>query len=458
MRLIYKLLTALLLVLALMAGALVAAVHWTFDPQLSRYLHRLEIDQVTPLTQLLAQVYTEDGGWHRLRGDHRRWHALVSTALEGAAPAVGPPSHEVVDMMPRLTVFAADGEPVVRSPLPLRTDRPPNWTELPITVEGTRVGTLRMVPTPIPAKGLNEQFRADQLRALYLAAIPALLLTLLAALPLGWHFVAPLRQLTGALHQLAGGRYAVRLPTRRRDEFGQVAADVNRLAEVLERTDALRREGMASVSHELRNPLATMITEVEAMRDGIRPLNEEQLSALSGSMEHLSTLVDDLYQLALADVKALVCHKEPLAWDSVVNEGVAAAQARLTARRLTVTTDIEADTVVDGDAKRLRQVIDNLLENCCRYTASGGAVTVSLRWRKGEAELTVADDGPGVADADLAALFDRFYRADPSRSRETGGAGLGLALVRAIAEAHGGRVHAFHSASGGLGITVAIPV
>lgn len=460
MRLVPKLLTAVLLVLALMVGGLLVAVHGTFESRLSHYLLRVETAQMEPLARLLAREYRVRGGWGSLRDDRGRWLELVTEAVDRPVQPVADvlqPSNEVRGMMPRLSVVDAAGEYVFRRPL---AQAPENrdWIELPIVVESARVGTLRMLPTPVPVRGLDEQFRSDQMRAFYLAALPALLLTLLIALLLGYHFVKPLRQLTRALHALGRGQYRLRLPSGRRDELGQVAADVNRLAEVLERSDALRREGMASVSHELRTPLATLIAEVDAMQEGIRPLDSAQLRVISGSLEHLNRLVDDLYLLALADVKTLVCHREPLPLDAVVAEGVAAARTRLEARGLVLDTRLEPDTMIMGDEKRLRQLVDNLLENCRRYSRDGGTVTVSLRRDAGRAELTVADDGPGVSEEVMGSLFERFFRADKSRNRERGGAGLGLALVRAIAEAHDGSVNAFRTAPGGLGITVSLPL
>jgi len=226
----------------------------------------------------------------------------------------------------------------------------------------------------------------------------------------------------------------------------------------IQRNEQLRRESMASVSHELRTPLATAITRVDAMLDNIRPTDTNQLQSLSRSLIHLGKIVDDLYELALADVGALVVHKEIVRIDRITLEALEAAQDKLDERELTVSTDIAENLQVYGDPKLLRQTLDNLLENCYRYTSAAGTIRVRLYQEKGLANLIVSDSGPGVDDQTLSALFERFHRADTSRSRDTGGSGLGLALVKAMTEAHGGQVEAFKADEGGLGIRIKLRV
>ena len=226
----------------------------------------------------------------------------------------------------------------------------------------------------------------------------------------------------------------------------------------LEQKELQQRNSMASASHELRTPIATIMAKIEAMRDGIRPLDQDQLTSLSLTVEHLASLVEDLYLLSLADVNALIYEKERLCLDEIVHEALAAAQNKLSNKELSILTNITAKVLVNGDARRLRQIIDNLLENCSRYTASSGEIIVTVRQDGLWAELTVADTGPGVDNESLSKLFDRFYRVDQSRSRQDGGTGLGLSLVKALAEAHGGHVKAYHTPEGGLGVSVKLPL
>jgi two-component system sensor histidine kinase BaeS len=459
--LIPKLVLSAILVLVVMISGLVMALYSTFETNLSAYLKRVETEEIAPLADLLGQEYARSGGWDYLTTSRQTWPMMVAQVLDKKIPASGDRSEtsmDVIGMLPRLTVHDADGRWVIRSPLPPRQESNIHQVTLPVMANGERVGTLLMVPTPIPVKGLDRKFRDDQLHAFYLAALPALLITLLLAIPLGYHFARPVQRLARGIHRLARGDYKTRLDERRNDELGELARDFNYLASVLESSELQRREGMASVSHELRTPLATMITAVEAMQDGIRPLNAEQLQRLSGTMDHLNQLVDDLYQLALADVGKLVCRRERIAWDSVIDDAVDAMRGKLEERGLTIHCALEHNIAVLGDSLRLRQVVINLLENCHRYTEADGTIQIRLLRVGRDARMTIGDSGPGVGSDHLVTLFERFTRVDASRSREHGGAGLGLALVKAIAEAHGGKATAAIGKEGGLEITLSIPL
>ena len=474
--LIQKLLLSILLVFTVMVAGLVAAVYWTFEDDLSSYLRRVEAEQVAPLADVLGERYALRKSWQFLRGMPGIWQDLVAQGLGVSVTPGEAFPREVLAMIPRLAVTDMQGRLMVRPPFGgppglmgeqllfardnTRAPAVGDDSQLetwPINANGQQVGWLKMVPTPVPTQGLNRQFREDRLRAFYLAAIPALLVALVIALPLGFHFLRPLQRLTQSLHLLAAGDYSVRLPSRRKDELGRLADDFNNLAQVLQSTETLRRESMANVSHELRTPISTMIAEVEAMIDGIRPLNKEQLQQLVGTMEHLNRLVDDLYQLALADVGKLVCDMGLVEWDLEIAEIIESMQAKLADKGLELKADLQARSIVLGDPHRLRQVVLNLLENCARYVDSPGVVRVSLRSKDKQVILRVADTGPGVNESALDRLFDRFSREEGSRSRGHGGAGLGLALVKAIVQAHGGSVSAANN-SGGLEIKIILRV
>ncbi len=225
----------------------------------------------------------------------------------------------------------------------------------------------------------------------------------------------------------------------------------------LAQSEEQRRESMASASHELRTPLANQLARIQAMRDGVRPMDQEQLTSLYHSTKHLGRLVDDLYMLTLADVNALVCNKSRVQLDTIVGEVASASRDMLLAHQMILKTDIDSPLYINGDAKHLRQIIDNLLGNAYRYATHGGTVTVTLKRKADMAVLTVSDSGPGVSDEALSHLFERFYRVDRSRSREKGGSGLGLSLVKALVAAHDGQIEAFHSSEGGLAISIRLP-
>ncbi len=471
--LVGKLVAATLAVVFLTVGTMVVATQWTFQAGFTDYLARAEAQRLQPLVERLARYHAEAGGWDYLRGRPHVWDNLLRETLnEGSGfgyppgPPTGrpPPRWESAKGPPerpngvgrRLHLMASDGTPLV-GPAQLPSDAP-GFQRVPVEVNGREVGYLRLMAAPLATDGLDREFRRDQVRALYLIAAAAGVFALLIALPLGRHFLFPIRRLAAGARALAAGDYGTRLTISRKDELGRLADDFNHLAEVLERTERLRREGMANVSHELRTPLATLKAEVEAMQDGIRPLDARQLESLGGTVEQMNRLVDDLYQLALADVGALVYRKIWIELDSLVEESTRAARTALAERGLALMIDVEPGILVEGDPIRLRQLLDNLLQNSRRYTDAGGSVTVALRRHGDAVELEVADSAPGVDGAVLPHLFDRFYRVESSRNRATGGAGLGLALVKAIAEAHGGRVWTRPAPLGGVAVSVRLPM
>jgi two-component system sensor histidine kinase BaeS len=214
---------------------------------------------------------------------------------------------------------------------------------------------------------------------------------------------------------------------------------------------------MADVSHELRTPLAVLSAELEAMEDGVRPLTRESLASLRSEVSALGKLVEDLNQLALADVGALAYRKRRVDVVPLLEQALESFRDRLGERRLAVETALGRDAIVFGDADRLLQMFRNLLENSARYTDAGGRVRASARREGDRVVVDFEDSAPGVPPEALPHLFERFYRVDASRSRANGGAGLGLAICRSIAAAHDGEMSASDSPLGGLRVRLTLP-
>jgi len=272
------------------------------------------------------------------------------------------------------------------------------------------------------------------------------------------------RHLGKSLRHLASGHYNTRIPqaTRRPgpgDALGALASDFNVLAESLERSRDARQQWIADISHELRTPLTILRGEIQAIEDGVRPLDGAALQSLSAEVRRLGQLVEDLYQLALADVGALACRKQPVDLAGIVREALDLYAARFEGQRLRLEASLpDGQAVAQADAQRLRQLFCNLLENSLRYTHPGGQVSVGMRLSGGEAVLDFQDSAPGVPAESLPRLFDRLYRVERSRSRGSGGAGLGLAICQTIAEAHGGGLSAQPSPLGGLWLRLRLPL
>jgi two-component system sensor histidine kinase BaeS len=328
----------------------------------------------------------------------------------------------------------------------------------PVVVDGRTVGWVASLPFRELTNAADLSFQERQTAAAWYIAALAVLLAGLTAWGLGRIFLAPAARLAAAIHRLAAGRYDTRITVASSDELGRLARDFNRLARTLERNENLRRQFMADVSHELRTPLAVMRGELEAMEDGLQPLDRRSIQSLQSEVASLAKLVDDIHQLSIADVGALSYRRVRFDVAEVLEPSLAAFRDRLAARGIEASLDRAPEPQeVIGDADRLMQVFHNILENAVRYADPGGRLLVECRSNGQEVEIVFHDSGPGVPDESLGKLFDRFYRIEGSRNRATGGSGLGLAICQSIVAAHGGTVAAGRSRLGGLSLTLRLP-
>ena len=432
-----KFFLAILLASAAAAAAMAVATRFSFQSGFLGYLNQVDAQRLDSLTAKLADEYRRHGDWSFLRDDYARLRTL-------AAPAPSIPRLALLDEARRSVVGNAEiaEEGAVR----------------PIVVDGRTVGWIGRAPLRRLSSAAEVSFQQEQLRAAWVIAALALALAAALAVVLGRTFVTPLARVAEATHRLAAGNYTTRVPVQSNDELGRLAQDFNRLAEALERNETLRRRFMADVSHELRTPLAVLSGELEALEDGVRPLTRESLASLRSEVGALGKLVDDLNQLALADVGALAYRKETLEVSPLLEQALDSYSERLAERGLGVELALDGGARVFGDADRLVQMFRNLLENSARYTNAGGRVRVAARRGAGRLAIDFEDSTPGVPPDALPHLFERFYRVESSRNRANGGAGLGLAICRSIAAAHGGDISADRSPLGGLRVRISLPL
>ena len=261
----------------------------------------------------------------------------------------------------------------------------------------------------------------------------------------------PLRALTVAAEQ---DRPA---PVKSRDEVGYLATAFNDLTARRERIEEQRKAMVSDIAHELRNPLNVIRGRLEAAEDGHLPFDRSLSASLLEETVLLQHIVDDLQDLAAADAGQLRLHPEPLDAAELAGHVAAALADRAAAAGVTLTVDTTGDTGLTADPVRLRQVVGNLVTNAIRHTPTRGRVTIHVSSTVDAVTLAVADTGTGIAAADLPHVFDRFWRAEKSRSRQTGGSGLGLAIVRHLVQAHGGTVTAESEVDSGSTFTVRLP-
>ncbi|WP_030927471.1 sensor histidine kinase [Streptomyces sp. NRRL S-646] len=287
------------------------------------------------------------------------------------------------------------------------------------------------------------------------AAGLVLAVTLAVTAVVATRLVRPLRALTEAAQQPPDMH--VRVPVTTRDETGILAEAFNDLTERRARLEAQRKAMVSDIAHELRSPLTNIRGWLEVTRDGVVDPDPALLGSLHEEALVLQRIIDDLQDLAAADAGTLRLHREPVRADELLDQVAAAHRVAADAAGVTVHTEDDGSPWLDADPVRMRQALGNLVSNALRHTPADGTVTLGARRDGDEVVFTVTDTGTGIAPEDLPHVFDRFWRAEKSRSRRTGGSGLGLPIVRHLVAAHGGTVVAECEPGGGAVFTLRVP-
>ncbi|MEU5314028.1 HAMP domain-containing sensor histidine kinase [Streptomyces sp. NPDC021562] len=296
--------------------------------------------------------------------------------------------------------------------------------------------------------------RANKTRIVGAAGL-VLAITVAVTAVVATRLVRPLRALTLAAQQPP--ELHARAPVRTRDETGLLAEAFNDLTERRERLEEQRKAMVSDIAHELRSPLTNIRGWLEVTKDGVVAPDPALLGSLHEEALVLQRIIDDLQDLAAADAGTLRVHREPVRAADLVDQVAAAHRVAADAAGVALLTDSDGTAWLDADPVRMRQALGNLVSNAIRHTPAGGTVTLTARHDGDDIVLTVADTGPGIAAQDLPHVFERFWRAEKSRSRRTGGSGLGLPIVRHLVAAHGGTAEAQSEPGRGARFTLRLP-
>jgi two-component system, OmpR family, sensor histidine kinase BaeS len=300
-------------------------------------------------------------------------------------------------------------------------------------------------------------FSSEGLLRTLATALAVLLLAALVTVFAGRRLVRPILALTGAAQRMAAGDRAARVPVSGNDEVSRLGHAFNAMASSIERNEQQRRVMVSDVAHELRTPLSNIRGYLEAGEDGVVPLDRTLIRSLLEETALLERLVSDLQELALADAGMLRLHPEQCDVTELAQQAVAAHRTQAEAAGVSLGLSASGSAIAEVDPARIRQALGNLVANAVKFTPAGGSVSVSVRGGGEGVELAVSDTGPGISPEHLPHLFDRFYRADPSRSRTTGGSGLGLAITKHLVEAHDGWVGVSSTPGRGSVFTIRLP-
>ena len=316
------------------------------------------------------------------------------------------------------------------------------------------------------AHNSNEQFHAEQAYqrataiSIAVAIAIAALTAFIVAVYLSRRLQRPIAEVAAAASAIADGRYEIRVTSPQLGgEFDDLAAAFNEMARRLQAVESTRRRLFSDLAHEIRTPVSVLEAYLEAVEDGVKPLDPETMAMLREQTSRLVRFSADAGALAQAEEAHATIKPGWIDVGHLVAASRAAAAERYASKGVYLTTHVGVVPRVWADGQRLAQVLGNVLDNALRHTPAGGHVALTVAPVDADVVFTVVDDGDGIEGDHLPHLFERFYRADTARNRELGGSGIGLAIAKALTEAHGGRITASSQGPGaGSTFTVAIPI
>ncbi len=441
-RIFNLMLTAFALVIILGISGMVLSfwlvTRWN-DPEQIRWIEA-EIAARNRANQL-AEYYRQNGSW---RGVEQR---------------LGPLPQSFGEIKATVSLLNENGRIIAGKRRPFMVRGNEAVRRIPIMVNDRQVGTLM-----ISVIDTDEAFPVGQLNRQPLlwgivGAGGGLMIVLFGlAAVFSRQISTPLHQISAAAQAIANGDHSSRVQPANVRELADLAASFNRMAEALQQADQQRRQLTADIAHELRTPLAIIKGQLEGIQDGVYAADAEQIASLLAEVALLERLINDLHLLALADTGQLPLYRESVAPAMLANEAVRSFAQSAAERSIQLAAEIAANLPdIEVDPQRIAQVLGNLISNALRHTPANGSVTLSVTCAQEGVVFSVRDTGTGIDPADLPHIFDRFYRADRSRTRSSGGAGLGLAIARRLVEAHGGQIWATSQPGRGTTVSFRLP-
>jgi signal transduction histidine kinase len=436
----FRLLVAFTIVILVAVGAVYFFVSRTTGGEIQQYGERSEQVHFSRVGFELYRYYHEHGSWEGIQAYVEQWgslygHRIILTDASG------------------IVIADSEGKLLGQYYQPDITGghlSPPGEVGTPGTLYISSE-TSADFPSPVSLSQAVSRF-------LLWGALLAVAIALLFTFFLSRRISAPIKALALATRRLGQGDLSQRVQLKDKSEIGELSQAFNSMASDLERAEKSQRNMVADVAHELRTPLSNIRGYLEAIRDGVIKPDAETIRSLDEEAALLSRLVDDLQELSLAEAGELKLNRQPEDIGEVINRAVAAIQVQAQGKGISVVADLpEGLSPCDIDLQRIGQVLRNFLENAIAHTGNGGRITVAAEKQDKRVKVSVTDTGEGIPAEDLPYIFERFYRVDKSRTRATGGSGLGLTIARRLVEAHGGKIEVQSEVGKGSRFTFTIP-
>ena len=454
MSLRWRLLISFGLIILIALGTVAVVTRYRTEQEVQTFLGHGGQIGLENLANSLEAYYAENGSWNGLNENFRQGQGQGRGQGQRASSNTLGGDHVLAD--DKGVILISSNEAEIGSDL----SQDAIAASIPLENSGKVVGYL------IPEGGvldLPDDFeellvarvnQATLLAALISGAIAILLGLILAAI-----IVKPIRGLTQAAVNMSAGDLSQRVKVRGGGEITTLGKSFNHMAKSLQGAEKNRMAMTADIAHELRNPLAIQRAHLEALQDGVLPVNEDNLTLIAEQNQQLTRLVEDLRMLALAEAGQLDLNKRMVDLSVVCSETFQRFEPQANSKNVQIILECSDQPVYASvDKERLQQIHDNLMQNALRYTPQGGWIKLSLSQNDHWAVTTFHNNGPKIAEAALDHLFERFYRADKARDRASGGTGLGLSIARQLAEAHGGTLTAFNHPDEGVVFKLMLPI
>ncbi|MDP4161380.1 MAG: ATP-binding protein [Bacillota bacterium] len=421
----------------------ILAVNLVFHQQFSDYLTKTNEATLEQIPSRLSSLYQSKGAW-----DPTALAEISHTLPIGTIVTLTDPSGKLIATLDNTMADMMHGQGSMGMNMGMSmnmSSSTTSWKTKTLTVTGPH-GTLAtaQVRYPATAQILNPQdvlFQTSVFHSLLFAGGLALIFGIILSYFTSRRLVAPLKRLTQAAHRIGQGHLDERVAVQAKDEVGQLAVAFNTMVDNLNRQETLRKQFTADIAHELRTPLTSIKSYIEAFQDNVLPADEENLSSIHEEIDRLVDLSSDLKDLNVAEMGALKINLEPVDLKHLLEKVTHSLQPLFQEKNLTLDQNIPPKSVsIAGDDRLLTRLFYNLIHNAYRYSDVDGRVTIALTDAPDSVEIRIKNTGIGIQKEDLPFIFERFYRTDKSRTRETGGTGIGLALVQQITSLHQGTI------------------
>jgi len=472
MKLKYKIFITLMVTSILILALTMGVMQFTIRKNFIEFVNGAEFDKQKHLIALLKANYKLTGGWDAIRTSRIIWHEfLVQSHAQFRAedkknlpppPRFRHPQGRNLVPVPndpgslhlRLCLFDAKKNYIVGE-----CRQESSFDYRPIRYSGRIIGWLGLENRKEMLAPLEIDFLKKQTQAFYVIGLGVIVILLMVSYAASKYIISPIQALIMGTRAMGKFDFDTRVRVDSSDEFGDLAADFNRMAQTLKQYETMRKNWLSDISHELRTPVGVLLSKIEALQDGIREPTPQLLDSLHKDIFGLGKLINDLHRISIMDSKNLSVDPKRISLISVFDRAMDAFMIRFEQQEIKILKEWQSGDLPDilGDEALLSRVFSNLLENTLKYTNSPGTLKLTCREGKQTVQIEIENSSPNIPDENLEAIFDRLYRVDRSRNKALGSSGLGLNITRKIINIHKGTIKSDHSSLGGVKITIELP-